>query len=559
MYYQPKKNTKITIAAFAFLCFSFSYITAQPKSSTAAGAQKIEKLLSETTAAFQAGDLVRAKTLLREILSAAPRSVAANTLAGIVADRENDLAAAEKYFARAAKNAPGAPETRNNYGAILLRLNRLKEAAAEFTASLEINPRQSSALINLAQIRIAEKKSIAARELLEKAKTIAPDAEICRALLAISLELREGTRAAQEFAECAALKVANSSAPNNQSANQSNDQPNNQFNNQPRDVSLAEALLSNNLPDEAKQELETILAVDRQNVGALVVLSKIFLRQKNIRAAGLLLESAVASGLDDAKIYLALAEVYEAGGFPENAIPAMRKAILKDPKNDFYRSRYGLLLVNSKTPAAALVRVEEALKEFPASPSLWFALGIAQFDNNKIPEAQQAFEKALQIDAKQIPVLAYLGAVYVERAQYADAAKIYEQAIQLNESVALLHYLLGDTLLKMTEVDDRRTESALKRAAELDPNLTSAHLTLGRLYVRQTRWTEAAAALEHAAKLEPNRAETFYQLGRVYARLKRADESKATLEKFKQLNDSQKEQSEADRRALVRRLANVRF
>ena len=122
-------------------------------------------------------------------------------------------------------------------------------------------------------------------------------------------------------------------------------------------------------------------------------------------------------GLDDAKIYLASAEVYEAGGYPENAIPAMRRAIVKEPKNDFYRSRYGLLLVNSKAPAA-LICIEEALKEFPDSGSLWFALG--------------------------------------------------------------------------------------------------------RLYVRQSRWSEAVASFEKAAKLEPNRAETFYQLGRVYVQFKKA-------------------------------------
>jgi tetratricopeptide (TPR) repeat protein len=218
-----------------------------------------------------------------------------------------------------------------------------------------------------------------------------------------------------------------------------------------------------------------------------------------------------------------------------------------------------LLLVNSKAPAAALIRLEEALKEFPDSASLWFALGIAQFDNNKIPEAGKAFEKALSIDSKLVPALAYLGAVFVEQARYADAVKIYEQAIGLNGKVALLHYLLGDTLLKMTDIDDKRIEAALKRAAELDANLTSAHLTLGRLYARQARWSEATVSLERAAKLEPNRAETFYQLGRVYARLKRTGESKATLERFKQLNESQKEQKETSRRELVRRLANVRF
>jgi len=539
-----KKNTKIFIAAIAFLCFCFNSSPAQTKS-FALNTQKIEKLLAESTAAIQTGDLIRAKTILQEVLRVAPRNAVANTLAGIVADRENDLAKAEKHFALSAKIAPNAPETRNNYGAILLRLGRKKEAAKEFSASLVVSPKQASALVNLAQIRIAEGNLTEARELFGKAKTIAPDVEILRSLVAISLELREKERAATEFAEYfAALKAE--SAPVG-------------TDNKARDVSLAEALLAGGLPDEAKQELESVLSDEIQNVNALILLSKIFVQQKNIAAAGRLLESAVAGGLDDAKVYLALAEVYEAGGYPENAIPAMRRAIQKEPKNDFYRSRYGLLLVNSKAPAAALIRIEEALKEFPDSSSLWFARGIAQFDDNKIAEAQNAFEKALAIEPKLIPALAYLGAVFVEQARYADAVKIYEQAIGINGKVALLHYLLGDTLLKMTDVDEKRIEAALKRAAELDINLTSAQLTLGRLYARQLRWTEAAVFLERAAKLEPDRAETFYQLGRVYARLKRADESKATLERFKQLNDSQKEQKEVSRRELVRRLANVRF
>ncbi len=544
MRYEWEKNTKILITAIVFLCFCFNGSPAQTKPS-AVNNQKIEKLLAESTAALQTGDFIRAKTILQEVLSIAPRNAVANTLAGIVADKENDLVKAEKHFALAAKIAPNAPEMKNNYGAILLRLGRKKEAAKEFMASLAISPKQVSALINLAQIRVTEGDLTTARALFGKVKTIAPEVEISRALVMISLGLREKERAAQEFTEyVAALKAETALLGTD---------------NKTRDVSLAEALLAGGLLDEARQELESVLLNENQNVNALILLSKVYIQQKNIAAAGRLLESAVAGGLDDAKIYLALAEVYEAGGYPENAIPAMRRAIEKEPKNDFYRSRYGLLLVNSKAPAAALVRIEEALKEFPDSASLWFALGIAQFDDNKIPEAQKAFEKALSIDSQLIPALAYLGAVFVEQARYADAVKIYERAIELKEKVALLHYLLGDTLLKMTDIDEKRIEAALRRAAELDANLTSAHLTLGRLYVRQARWSEAAVLLERAAKLEPARAETFYQLGRVYARLKRTDESKATLEKFKQLNDSQKEQKEVDRRQLVRRLANVRF
>ncbi|MEO5857881.1 MAG: tetratricopeptide repeat protein [Pyrinomonadaceae bacterium] len=478
-------------------------------------------------------------------MSIAPRNSAANTLAGIIGDKENNVAVAEKHFALAARVEPNAPETRNNYGAVLLRLGRRKEAGREFTASLALNPRQASALVNLAQIRTAEGDLIRARELFEKARIIAPDPEILHSLVMISLALRDKERAAREFAEYAgALKTREADSSLRQLGT--------------GDLLLAEALFTGGLLDQATQELESILSTDK-DVNALVLLSKVYVQQKNIAAAGRLLESAVAGGMDDARVYLALAEVYEAGGYPENAIPAMRRAIEKEPKNDFYRSRYGLLLVNTKAPAAALVRIEEALKEFPDSASLWFALGIAQFDNSKILEAQKAFEKALSLDSQLVPAMAYLGAVFVEQVKYAEAVRVYEGAIKVNGKLAVLYYLLGETLLKMTEIDGLRSEAALKRAIGLDPNLTSAHVTLGRLYVRQARWQEAAVSLELAAKLEPKRADTFYQLGRIYARLKRADQSKAALETFKRLNDEQKQQKDVDRRDLVRRLADVRF
>jgi Tfp pilus assembly protein PilF len=535
MYFDWRKVIKLFITTGILLCACVNFSTAQKKLSPV----NPQTTIDQAIAAFERGDLSNAKILLRKTLSADPRNAIVHTLLGAIADRENDLKAAELHFAQAAKLSPKSPETRNNYGAILIRLNRKAEAAKEFTASLAANPNQPSALVNLAQIRVDENDLPAARLLFEKVRIILPDLEILRALILISLKLNDKTRAAQDYLQYSALG-------------------NSQVQLAAR-VELGSAFLESGLYSEAIAELESAFAIAPNDNKVIVLLSRAHLARKDIKNAGLTLESAVARGIDEAEIYAALADVYEAGGYYENAIPAMRRAIEKEPKNDLYRSRYGLLLVNSKAPAAAVIRVEEALKEFPDSAYLWFALGIAQFDDNKISEAQKAFEKTLSLNSQLVPALAYLGAVFVEQARYADAVTIYERAIKLNGKIPLLHYLLGDTLLKLTDVDDKRIEAALRRAAELDANLTSAHLNLGRLYVRQARWVEAATFLERAAKLEPNRAETFYQLGRVYARLKRADESKTALERFKQLNDSQKQQKEVDRRELVRRLANVRF
>lgn len=403
-------------------------------------------------------------------------SVDTQTRQGMIAAEANDLKKAERHFAVAASLAPSDPSTRNNYGAILMRLGKTSEARREFEASLKLNPDQLSALTNLAQI-LFESGQIddleKARSLLERAAKSSSDPQISDALVVTYLKLSE------------------------------------------------------------------------------------LLMGKDLRAAGRTLESAVVNGLDDARVYAALAKVYEADRRFENAIPAMRLAIARDPQNEAYHFRYGLLLTDSHAPAAGIVRLEEALRQFPNSARLWLALGIAQFTNGKNVEAENSFKRSLALDSKSVPALAYLGVTYAERGEYEKAIGFYEQAIARNAQLAGLHYLVAETMLKTSNPDTTRAEKYLKRATELDPTLAAAYLSWGRLYVRDNRYTEAAPLLERAVSLQPDLVEAHYQLSRVLVKLKRTAEADRELAIFKQLSEKQKAQNE--NREIVRRLANVRF
>lgn len=416
-------------------------------------------------------------TTASAVVQQTTKRVDEQTHLGMVAAQANDLKEAERHFAAAASLAPTDPSTRNNYGAILMRLGRTAEARSEFEASLKLNPDQPSALTNLAQIyfdRGQPNDLQMARELLERAAKITSDPEISRALVVTVL-------------------------------------------------TLARAQIMN----------------------------------KDLHAAGRTLESAVASGMNDAKIYAALAEVYEADGHFENAIPAMRLAVQREPQNEAYHFRYGLLLTDSHAPGAGIVRLQEALKLFPKSARLWLALGIAQLTYGQNTEAESSFKQSLALDPKAVPALAYLGVTYVERGLYDDAIRFYEQAIALNPQVATLHYLVADTMFRVPNGDTSRAEKYLKRALELDPNLAAAYLTWGKFYVRTNRYAEAAPLLERAVALQPDMIEAHYQLSRVLMKLKRTDEGKRELEIFKTLSEKQKAQNEP--REIARRLANVRF
>ncbi|MEO7674734.1 MAG: tetratricopeptide repeat protein [Pyrinomonadaceae bacterium] len=500
-------------------------------------------MIESAVQAAKRGDLEKAALLLKKVIAAAPKNVVAHTLAGIVADRRNELPAAEWHFAIAAKLEPNSPETRNNYGAILLRLKRTREAEKEFAASLKANPNQPSAQVNLAQIYF-ERGTLpdlrVAQKLFEKASQIGADIELARVLVVIALRLGETERAARDFQSYFSFA---------KNANQMT----------AARLELGAALLERNLNAEAIQELESAISVEGANVQALIQLSRAFLRINDIKNAGKTLESAIANGVDDAKLYAALADVYQAGGFIENAIPAMRMAIEKDPANEIYRARYGLLLIDSKAPAAAIVRLQESVKLFPQSARIWLVLGIAQLTDGKSAEAKTAFEKSLEIEPKSVPALSYLATVSIDQADYVQGAALYQRSVDIEEGNAYLHFLLAETLAKIPTSDPAVIEKHLKRATEIDQTLAAGHLALGKLKARSLLWQQAVAEFEQAVKYEPELAEVYYQLGRVLTRLKRSDEARAAFAKHKVLAETQSAKKETDRREYVRRLANVRF
>ena len=500
-------------------------------------------LTTQGIEAFGRGETDNARQLFERALKLNPNDADAHNYLGILDDGANDLKSAEIHFAKAARFNPKSASARNNYGAILLKLNRSREAAAEFEASLKLDPKQANALINLAQIRFNENTTEslrAASGLFERASGLANDASVERSLLVIALRLKNAADAAKYYRIYMARTDANSADAASRGE-------------------LGGALLAVGLPDEAETELKAALAADSSNAETVVLLGRVYLARNDIKSAGRLLETAVADNRATAAIYSLLAVVYQRSGHYENAIPAMRLAINLEPDSENYRFQYGLLLTDADAPAAAIIRLDEALKTFPNSPRLWLARGIADLKDNKNVEAAQSINKAIALDAKFAPAYAYLGLVKAQIGDYAGAVKSYQTALANDVNLAVVHHLIADAMLQQTDGDNSVIESELKKSIALDKTYLPSHLSLGKLYVRMQRWTEAAAELNEVVRAAPDTAEAYYQLGRVYARLKQKKEADAALAKFKELSESQKSKSESELRDVVKRLADVKF
>jgi superkiller protein 3 len=237
----------------------------------------------------------------------------------------------------------------------------------------------------------------------------------------------------------------------------------------------------------------------------------------------------------------------------------MRLAIQREPRNESYRFRYGMLLTDTRAPEAAVIRLNEAIKEFPRSPKLLFALGIAHFKNKKHDQAAVAFQKAVELDPKFASALAYLGLTYDESGNSAEAIALYKRALAADEKLPAAHYLVANALLRDPNGDLAVAEKHLVRAIQIDPTFSPGRLALARVYMRTERFEQAAPQLEAVVAAEPNLTEALYQLSRVYVRLKRKEDADKTLAAFKRLSDKEKNQELTERKDLVRRLANVNF
>lgn len=512
-----------------------------------ARAQQAKHLVDEGVAAFERGDTTAAREAFEKALSLKPDEVTAHTYLGIIADRAGNLKEAERHFAAAVKAEPNQASVRNNYGAILLRMGRPTLAAAEFEKSLRLDSNQPNALANLAQIRFAggtPDDLRASQELFKRAFTIKPDVEIARALTVIALRLKDYPGAATYYQKyAAALALASGTAAHAATAR----------------AELGAALFEGGLLKEAEAELSAAVSLNPADTEAVVRLARVYLASKNLPAAGRTLEASVARGNDPAPVYALLAEVYEQTGHVENAIPAMRLAIQRDPQSEKNRFAYAVLLTNTNAPAAAVIRLEESLKEFPSSSRLWFALGFANFKLDKNEEAERALRKAIELDPKFAPAFAYLGLIRARTGAYAEAISLYQNALSADPKLAVVHHLIADAMLKQMNADAHVIETHLRQAVELDPTFIPARLSLGKLFMRSQRWPEAAAEFEQVIKLDPNAPDGYYQLGLAYGRLKRTTEAQATMTTFKRLNEAQKQHEDEELREVVKRLSNVRF
>lgn len=180
-----------------------------------------------------------------------------------------------------------------------------------------------------------------------------------------------------------------------------------------------------------------------------------------------------------------------------------------------------------------LVGYRKTLEVYPQDPWSLEGLAASYLALGKPQDAIRELDERLRLGPTEIHSLAILGMAHLAGGDSAVAEKLLRQSIGMDNAYPFSWLGLGKTLAaeqKFGEADE-----AFRRALELAPALTDAHLERATLLMKQGKLDEAAAACDAAIKSAPDQANALLKLAEIRTRQGRYDESLHLLEVAQQL------------------------
>src|SRR5262245_12614590 len=113
------------------------------------------------------------------------------------------------------------------------------------------------------------------------------------------------------------------------------------------------------------------------------------------------------------------------------------------------------------------------------------------------------------------------GMNYIEKKQYAEAVRAFQQAIRLDGSGSTDVAYVGLGLAYAKAGNFNESIAVLKHAIDIEPNHAESYKGLGDGYYALSRYEEALEAYRHAIQLKPDLPGANYQLGRTYSEMGR--------------------------------------
>jgi tetratricopeptide (TPR) repeat protein len=258
-----------------------------------------------------------------------------------------------------------------------------------------------------------------------------------------------------------------------------------------------EALLKSNENELARKQLEAAVALDPSYKDGLALATAYLALADTKDAETLFAEMAKGFG-DKAAIHLDFGRAYGEAGYPDKAIVEFEKAIALDGKLPEAHYGLGASYMLSQGEVGYPRAIEEFNRELALHPDDYFSLaqlGSIALSQHRLEDAESYLKRAMSLDPRNPDDPLLLGQAYLQMKKLPEAEQAFRKAIELTTDVSRnhyqvqrAHYLLGRVLVQMGRADDAKQEM------QISADLLKQNLQLDQARLKGSPMGETAGA-----------------------------------------------------------------
>jgi len=292
--------------------------------------------------------------------------------------------------------------------------------------------------------------------------------------------------------------------------------------------------------DDAIASFQKALALKPRLHGANLFLGIAQFRINQLNKAHSAVAKETAAYPQDAAAWMWLGVVCLAQEHPEEAAEALDKAAKLKPGDQdilYHRGRAHLLV--SKNSYAEMFKVDA---------NSWLVhrvLAQANAEAERHTDAISEYEAAIKLAPTQPGLHEELGSEYLQVNKLPEAEAALRRELEINPHNVLAIYKLG--VLDVDKHDGAHAKELIEAAQRDKPNLIHLNYNLGRAEMLLGNYSAAAAHFEIAIKTDKDSevvAQAWYQLGTAYRHLNRMQEAQNALATYQQLRDEAAKKSQ---------------